>query len=119
MSKIEVNNSKNAHYEIRICYNCGFQVDDPKQKLCPNCQVILNPNTYINWKKSWYGFLCCLCVFPFLIVFLVNLFFDILGNFNREISPHQISFVFEYQNRDQDGLLNNVDLFYASFYEHN
>ena len=74
MSKIKVNNSKNLNNKILICYNCGFRVDDQKLKLCPNCQVILNPNAYINWKKSWYGFLCCLCIIPFFIVFIVNLF---------------------------------------------
>jgi len=69
--KIEGKNYKKFNSEINICYNCGVQIVDQKQKYCPNCQVILNPNTYINWKKSWYGFLCCLCVIPVLIAFLI------------------------------------------------
>ncbi|MFX1365125.1 MAG: hypothetical protein ACFFCE_17855 [Promethearchaeota archaeon] len=74
MSTIKAKNYEKTNNDVLICYNCGFQVDDQKPKLCPNCQVILNPNTYINWKQSWYGFLCCLCIFPLLIIFLVNLF---------------------------------------------
>jgi hypothetical protein len=72
MLKIEGKDNKKSSKEPIICYNCGVLIEDHKQKYCPNCQIILNPNAYINWKKSWYGFLCCLCVVPLLIAILIN-----------------------------------------------
>ncbi len=70
MSKGEFKNSRKLDEKLQTCYNCGNQINNQKKKYCPNCQIILNPNTYINWKKSWYGFLCCLCLTPFLLSLL-------------------------------------------------
>ncbi len=75
MSKIEDKNSKKLSNEISVCYNCGIQINDEKQKYCPNCHVILDPNAYINWKKSWYGFLCCLCIIPLIIALAIIFIF--------------------------------------------
>jgi hypothetical protein len=74
MSEIEVKTQKKSNNEIISCYNCGIRITEKNQKKCPNCQLILNPNAYINWKKSWYGFLCCLCIVPFLIALLIIIF---------------------------------------------
>ncbi len=70
MAKTEFKNNRKFDEKLLICYNCGKQVDNQKQKYCRNCQTILNPNSYIGWKKSWFGFLCCLCLIPFLLSFL-------------------------------------------------
>ncbi|MFX0000873.1 MAG: hypothetical protein ACFE9Q_11725 [Candidatus Hodarchaeota archaeon] len=74
MLKIEGKKNKKLSNDLKSCYNCGVKIIDRKQKYCPNCQVILNPNAYINWKKSWYGFLCCLCIIPFLIALFIIFF---------------------------------------------
>ena len=71
MLKIEDINRKKLSNEKNTCYNCGFKINDDKLKICPKCQVFLDPNAYINWKKSWYGFLCCLCIIPLLIALLI------------------------------------------------
>lgn len=73
MIKIELKNNRKLAKEITLCYNCGIKINDQTKKYCPNCHVILNPNDYIKWKKSWCGFLCCLCLLPFLIAFLTSL----------------------------------------------
>ena len=53
-----------------LCYNCKTEIIDKSQKCCPNCNIILNPNSYINWRNSWYGFLCILCLTPLIIALL-------------------------------------------------
>ena len=58
--------------KLFLCYNCGIEIVDNSQKYCPNCNVILNPNDYINWRNSWYGFLCLLCLIPLLITLIVS-----------------------------------------------
>ncbi|MFX1411476.1 MAG: hypothetical protein ACFFA6_14085 [Promethearchaeota archaeon] len=73
MLKIELKNKRKPEDKVILCYNCGMEINDQAQKFCPNCHIILNPNDYIKWKKSWYGFLCCLCLLPLLIVFLICL----------------------------------------------
>jgi hypothetical protein len=75
VSKIKENNRRKISNEIIICYNCGFKISEEKLKYCPNCSGILDPNAYINWKKSWYGFLCCLCIIPLLIALLIIFIF--------------------------------------------
>lgn len=57
----------------KFCYNCQTEIIDNTQKCCPNCGVILEPNSYINWKVSFYGFLCLICLSPILITLLVIL----------------------------------------------
>lgn len=54
-----------------ICYNCQTEIIDPAQKYCPNCQVILDPNGYIKWKLSFYGFMGFICLSPILFAFLI------------------------------------------------
>lgn len=55
------------------CYNCGTEIIDKSQRVCPNCGFILNPNDHIEWKKSWLGFLCFLCSIPFFIMLIFYL----------------------------------------------
>ena len=54
-----------------LCYNCDTEIIDGTQKRCPNCGVILHPNDYVKWSRSWYGFLCLLCTIPLVIAILL------------------------------------------------
>ncbi|MHA1804288.1 MAG: hypothetical protein ACTSU4_07085 [Promethearchaeota archaeon] len=56
------------------CYNCDLQIIDSTQQTCPNCQVLLNPNDAMKWRRSFYCFLCTLCVIPILIAVLITFF---------------------------------------------
>jgi len=71
MSITESKKKRISDVKLFLCYNCGIEIIDRTQKNCPNCHVILNPNDYINWKISWYGFIFSLWLISFLIVILV------------------------------------------------
>ncbi|MGQ4874712.1 MAG: hypothetical protein ACP6IY_11645 [Promethearchaeia archaeon] len=64
------NKSKVQNY-IFTCYNCNTEIIDNRQIRCPNCNVILRPNDYVNWSLSWWSFLCCILLIPFLIAFIL------------------------------------------------
>lgn len=74
MSIIESKKKQITDIKLFLCYNCGIEIVDLSQKHCPNCNVILNPNSYINWKTSWYGFVFTLCFIPLLIAILFIVF---------------------------------------------
>lgn len=74
MSKIFNKKKININQEF-TCYYCGAKIIDVNRKRCPNCYVILDPNNYINWRNSFCGFLCLLCLFPIFIVILITVFF--------------------------------------------
>jgi len=76
MSIIEPQKKRSTDIKLFLCYNCGIEIIDQTQKHCPNCNVILNPNSYINWRTSWYSFVFTMCVIPILIAF----FFVLLSN---------------------------------------
>ena len=61
---------------MKNCYNCGIQIIDTNQKVCHNCNTILNPND-LKWRNSFISFLCLLCLIPILIalisILLINL----------------------------------------------
>lgn len=61
-------NNKTA--ELCTCYNCDTEIIDSNQQHCPNCGVILYPNDYIKWARSWWGFLCLLILIPLVIGFI-------------------------------------------------
>lgn len=54
---------------IKNCYNCSIQIIDPNQKVCHNCNTILNPND-LKWRNSFISFLCLLCLIPILIAII-------------------------------------------------
>jgi len=60
------NNKKKA---LKDCYNCGVIIIDVNQKVCQNCNAILNPND-LKWRNSFISFLCLLCLIPLLITFI-------------------------------------------------
>jgi len=57
---------------IKSCYNCNIQIVDASQKICHNCNTILNPND-LMWKNSFFSFLCILCILPILIAVISSL----------------------------------------------
>ena len=54
----------------KVCEYCGIEIKTGVLKRCPNCKMILDPNNYIDWRYSFYGFLCLLCLIPLLITVL-------------------------------------------------
>lgn len=54
---------------MKSCYNCNIQIIDASQKVCRNCNTILNPND-LKWRNSFISFLCLLCFIPFLLAFI-------------------------------------------------
>ncbi|MFX0012524.1 MAG: hypothetical protein ACFE9R_19580 [Candidatus Hermodarchaeota archaeon] len=54
---------------INSCYNCGFKIINVNQKVCQNCNTILNPND-LKWKSSFISFLILLCLIPILIAII-------------------------------------------------
>ncbi len=54
---------------MKNCYNCSTQIIDASQKLCHNCNTILNPND-LKWRNSFISLLCVLCFIPFLLAFI-------------------------------------------------
>jgi len=70
MSKFKFLKRKRPIRKISQCYNCGIEITTTLLKRCPSCKIILDPNNYINWRKSFYGFLCFLCLIPILITIL-------------------------------------------------
>ena len=70
MSKIKILRKKKAVSKTSHCYNCGIEIATGILKRCPNCKMILEPNNYINWRNSFYGFLCVLCLIPLIITIL-------------------------------------------------
>jgi len=73
MSKIKSIKKKN-NFDYSKCYNCGIEITDIKQKNCPNCHVILDPNNYIKWARSFYSCLCLILLIPLFITILIILF---------------------------------------------
>ena len=59
----------NDKKRVKSCYNCGFKIDGISQKVCQNCNTILNPND-LEWKTSFISFLCLLCSIPILIAII-------------------------------------------------
>jgi predicted nucleic acid-binding Zn ribbon protein len=59
----------NDRKRVISCYNCGFKIDGINQKVCQNCNAILNPND-LEWKTSFISFLCLLCLIPILIAII-------------------------------------------------
>jgi len=66
MSESKENSIINENKTMKSCYNCGFKIIDTNQKVCKNCNTILNPNN-LKWRNSFISFLCLLCLIPFLI----------------------------------------------------
>ncbi len=54
---------------MKSCYNCSIQITNEIQKICHNCNTILNPND-LKWRNSFISFLCILCFIPFLLAFI-------------------------------------------------
>ncbi len=54
---------------LKSCYNCSIQINDVNQKVCHNCNTILNPND-LKWRNSFISLLCLLCFIPFLIALI-------------------------------------------------
>jgi len=75
MSEIETNKEIKTDVKLSLCYNCGIELKYIGLKRCPNCKVILDPNNYINWRNSFYAFLCLLCLVPVLIAILITIFY--------------------------------------------
>ena len=45
MSEIETNKEIKTDVKLSLCYNCGIEIKYIGLKRCPNCKVILDPNT--------------------------------------------------------------------------
>ncbi|MFX1259407.1 MAG: hypothetical protein ACFFAN_16245 [Promethearchaeota archaeon] len=75
MSKFELNRKREIDIKSIQCYNCGTEISNKDQKYCLNCYVILDPNKYIKWRNSFYGFLCLICIIPILIAILISFFY--------------------------------------------
>ncbi|MHA1150013.1 MAG: hypothetical protein ACTSR8_17390 [Promethearchaeota archaeon] len=63
---------KSQNLAFFICYNCDTEIIDDSQQRCPNCGVILHPNDYIKWARSWWGCLLLLIVTPLIIGFIIG-----------------------------------------------
>ena len=74
MPKVGSKNTEKNEFQLFLCYSCSTEIIDRSQRRCPYCGVILNPNDYINWRISWIGFLCVICLIPILITFFIVLF---------------------------------------------
>ena len=74
MSNVESKKTHKSEIQVFLCYSCSTEIIDLTQRRCPNCGVILNPNDYINWRISWLGFLCVMCLIPILITLFFALF---------------------------------------------
>ncbi len=61
---------------MKSCYNCSIQIIDANQKICHNCNTILNPND-LKWRNSFISFLCLLCLIPILIAIISNLILNL------------------------------------------
>ena len=70
MSKLKLLRKKTHVSSVSQCYNCGIEIATGVSKRCPNCKMILDPNNYIDWRYSFYGFLCVLCLIPLIITIL-------------------------------------------------
>ncbi|MFX1395168.1 MAG: hypothetical protein ACFFAH_16615 [Promethearchaeota archaeon] len=75
MSEIESNEKVKTNKNISLCYYCGIEIKYSTLRRCPNCKMILDPNNYINWRNSFYLFLCLLCLIPILIAILISIFY--------------------------------------------
>ncbi|TFF93251.1 MAG: hypothetical protein EU544_06155 [Promethearchaeota archaeon] len=60
--------------KMRFCFNCETEIIDKKQKKCPNCQMILRPNGYVDWASSWYLFISLLCIVPIVFILIHYIF---------------------------------------------
>ena len=74
MVEITLKKNREKQNKSSHCYSCGKVINNHYIKRCPKCNTILNPNDYINWKISWYGFLCCLCLIPIIIMLIFIVF---------------------------------------------
>ncbi|MFX0188784.1 MAG: hypothetical protein ACFE8A_13725 [Candidatus Hodarchaeota archaeon] len=75
MSEIESNEKIKSDVKVSLCYYCGIEIKTIALKRCPNCKVILAPNSYINWRNSFCGFLCLLFFIPILIAIIISIFY--------------------------------------------
>jgi len=75
MSETESNEKIKTKANISLCYYCGIEIKYATLKRCPNCKMILDPNNYLNWRNSFYVFLCLLCLIPILIAILISIFY--------------------------------------------
>ncbi|MFW9898169.1 MAG: hypothetical protein ACFFDO_02790 [Candidatus Thorarchaeota archaeon] len=75
MSEIESNEKIKTDVKVSLCYYCGIEIKSIALKRCPNCKVILDPNNYINWRNSFFGFLCLLFLIPILIAIIISIFY--------------------------------------------
>jgi len=76
MSDSKENFYVNENKPMKSCYNCGIKIIDTNQKVCQNCNTILNPNN-LKWRNSFISFLCLLCLIPFLIAIVSILLLNI------------------------------------------
>ena len=68
MSNLKTNNQN----QVLRCYNCETEIVDLQLKSCPNCGIILAPNSYVKWRNSFAVCLCLLCLIPILIVIAIS-----------------------------------------------
>jgi predicted RNA-binding Zn-ribbon protein involved in translation (DUF1610 family) len=71
MSDTETQNENKISY----CFNCETKILDNQKKSCPNCGIILNPNSYMKWRYSFLSCLCLLCIIPLLIAIVISFYF--------------------------------------------
>ncbi|MBY8987664.1 MAG: hypothetical protein KGD61_04360 [Candidatus Lokiarchaeota archaeon] len=72
MSESNENFPIDENKAIKNCYSCGIQIIDANQRVCHNCNTILNPND-LKWKNSFISFLCLLCLIPILVAIIYSL----------------------------------------------